>query len=164
MVQLGLSADELLEIAQYAITRLDGGWFLGVAKSLGIEKAWEMDVEAWRHFAYVFGKKLRSDYLPDPVWPDSYIEAINIMGQILKTEGRQVSLDGTAIRLKVTNCETQRMIAKAGVADCGIVTVYSYEGLAQGLFARTISVSVQHLKNLNHGDDCCEVLIVKKES
>ena len=86
------------------------------------------------------------------------------MGQILKTEGRQISLDGNAIRIRVTNCETQKMIAKAGVADCGIVTVYSYEELAQGLFARAISVSVRHLKNLNHGDDCCEVLIVKNEA
>ncbi len=160
---MGLSNEQLLDIAQYAVTRLDGGWFLGAAKRLGIEKAWELDVEAWRHFSYVFGKKLRTDYIPDPVWPESYIEAINIMGQILKTEGRQISLEGNTIRLRVTDCETQKMIAKAGVADCGIVTVYSYEQLAQGLFARTISVSVQHLKNLNHGDDCCEVLIVKND-
>jgi hypothetical protein len=160
---LGLSNEKLVDIAQYAITRLDGGWFLGAAKRLGVEKAWELDVEAWRHFSYVFGKKLRTDYITDPVWPESFIEAIDIMGQILKIEGRQVSLDGNAIRIRVTDCETQKMIAKAGVADCGIVTVYSYEQLAQGLFARTISVSVKHLKNLNHGDDCCEVLIVKND-
>ncbi|MGI6548452.1 MAG: DUF6125 family protein [Syntrophomonadales bacterium] len=160
---MGLSNEKLVDIAQYAITRLDGGWFLGAAKRLGVEKAWELDVEAWRHFSYVFGKKLRTDYITDPVWPESFIEAIDIMGQILKIEGRQVSLDGNAIRIRVTDCETQKMIAKAGVADCGIVTVYSYEQLAQGLFARTISVSVKHLKNLNHGDDCCEVLIVKND-
>ena len=161
MISLGLPNEKLLEIAQYAVTRLDGGWFLGAAKRLGIEQAWELDVEAWRHFGYVFGKKMR-DYIPDPVWPDSYIEAVNIMGKILKIEGRQIFLDGDAIRIRVTNCETQKMIAKAGVADCGIVTVYSYQQLAQGLFARTLSVSVKHLKNLNHGDDCCEVLIEKE--
>lgn len=159
---MGLSDERLVELSQYAITRLDGGWFLGVARRLGIETAWEMDIEAWHHFSYVFGKKLRKDYIQDPVWPESFIEAIDIMGQILKTGGRQVFLQGNTITVRVTDCETQRMIAKAGVADCGIVTVQSYEQLAQGLYARSIVVEVQHVKNLNRGDDCCEVIITRK--
>ncbi|NLV17137.1 MAG: hypothetical protein GXY50_08020 [Syntrophomonadaceae bacterium] len=159
---MALSDLDLVELAQYSITRLDGGWFLGVARKLGVETAWEMDIEAWNHFSYVFGKKLRKDYLTDPVWPDSYVEAINIQGQLLKNEGRQITVEGDVITVRTDDCETQKMIAKAGVADCGIVTVQSYEQLAQGLFARSLAVSVQHVKNLNQGDDCCEVIIKLK--
>jgi len=48
---MNLSADRLLEITQYSIVHLDGGWFLALAAKLGKEKAWEMDIEAWKQFS-----------------------------------------------------------------------------------------------------------------
>lgn len=61
--------------------------------------------------------------------------------------------------MRVTDCETQKAIAKANVADCGIVTVYTYQGLAQGLFDKEVDLNVQHTQNINHDDPCCEVVI-----
>ena len=52
-------------------------------------------------------------------------------------------------------------IAKAGVADCGIVTVHSYQELIRGLFDKDMGVTVEHTKNLNQGDECCEVVVRK---
>jgi len=34
-----------------SVVRLDGAWFLTLAGRLGKEKAWEMDVEAWKQFS-----------------------------------------------------------------------------------------------------------------
>lgn len=48
---MNVSTEQLLEIAQYSIVRLDGAWFLALAGKLGKEKAWEMDVEAWKQFS-----------------------------------------------------------------------------------------------------------------
>jgi len=59
-------------------------------------------------------------------------------------------------------CETQKAIAKAGVADCGIVMVQAYQGLIRGLFGKEMGVFVEHTKNLSQGDDCCEVIITRK--
>lgn len=151
-----------MEIAQHAFTRMDGAWFLALAKKFGIKTAWEMDVEAWKQFSYVFGKNLRKNYIPDPVWPESFLDALDIFSRVLRIEGRKVSMKDGQITVRITDCETQKAIAKAGVADCGIVTVQSYEGIIGGLFGREVSVQVAHTKNLNHGDECCEVIITKK--
>ena len=156
---MNLSTEQLLEIAQYSFVRMDGAWFLALAGKLGKEAAWEIDVEAWKQFSYVFGKKIRKDIIPNPVWPDSFLDAIEILSKILKIEGREVSVKSDIITIRVTDCETQKAIAKAGIADCGIVTVQTYQGLMRGLFGKEMDVFVQHTKNLNQGDDCCEVVI-----
>jgi predicted hydrocarbon binding protein len=158
---MNLSTEQLLEIAQYSFVRMDGAWFLALAGKLGKETAWEIDVEAWKQFSYVFGKKIRKDIIPDPVWPESFLHAVEILSKVLKIEGREVSVKSDIITIRVTDCETQKAIAKAGIADCGIVTVQTYQGLMRGLFGKEMDVSVQHTKNLNQGDDCCEVVISK---
>jgi len=158
---MNLSTEQLLQIAQYSFVRMDGAWFLALAGKLGKETAWEIDVEAWRQFSYVFGKKIRKDVIPNPVWPESFLDAIEILSKVLKIEGREVSVRSDIITIRVTDCETQKAIAKAGIADCGIVTVQTYQGLMKGLFGKEMDVLVQHTKNLNQGDDCCEVVISK---
>lgn len=159
---MNLSHEQMIEIAQHAFTRMDGAWFLALAKKFGIETAWEMDVEAWKQFSYIFGKNIRTNYISNPVWPESFLDALDIFSRVLKIEGRDVTVEGDQITVRITDCETQKAIAKAGVADCGIVTVQSYEGIIGGLFDRDVNVHVAHTKNLNHGDDCCEVIITRK--
>ena len=158
---MNLSTEQLLEIAQYSFVRMDGAWFLALAGKLGKETAWEIDIEAWKQFSYVFGKKIRKDIIPNPVWPESFLDTIEILFKVLKIEGREVSVKSDSIMIRVTDCEIQKAIAKAGIADCGIVTVQTYQGMMRGLFGKEMDVSVQHTKNLNQGDDCCEVVISK---
>jgi len=157
-----LSDKQLLEIMQYAFVRMDGAWFLALARKFGKETAWEMDVEAWKQFSYIFGKKIRKDFILHPVWPESFLQALAILSQIMKMEGRNVSVESDTITIQVTDCETQRAIAKAGIADCGIVTVQSYQELMRGLFGKEMDVAVKNTKNLNQGDECCEVVVSRQ--
>jgi predicted hydrocarbon binding protein len=150
-----------LELAQFSLTRIDGAWFMALARELGVETAWKMDIEAWKQFSYVFGKKIRKEMIPDPVWPESFLDAMEIMSKMLSIKGREVNVDGDMITVRVTDCEVQKAIAKAGIADCGIVTVYTYKGVAQALFGKQMEISVEHTKNLNRGDEYCEVVISK---
>jgi hypothetical protein len=159
---VNLSSDQLLEIAQYSIVRLDGAWFLALAQKLGKETAWEMDIEAWKQFSYVFGKKIRQEVILDPVWPDSFLDALDILSKVLKIEGRKISIKDEIITVQTADCEVQKAIAKAGIADCGIATVHTYQGLVRGLFGKEMNVLVRHKKNLNQGDDCCEVVVSKQ--
>ena len=154
-----LTTEQLLEIAQYSFIRMDGAWFMALARKLGKETAWKMDVEAWKQFSYVLGKKIRKDIIPNPVWPESFLEALEILSKVVKMEGRKVYVESDTITVQVTDCEGQKAIAKAGIADCGIVTVQTYQGLMRGLFGKEMGVLVRHTKNLNQGDDCCEVVI-----
>ena len=151
--------DLIIEMAQYSFTRLDGAWFLAVAEKYGVETAWEMDVAAWTRFAYGFGKKVRTTVITEPVWPESFLYALHLLSEVLKIEGRDVTVKDNAIVVRVTDCETQKMIAKAGIADCGIVTIQTYEGIFRGLFGKDKTIQVEHRKNLNRGDDSCEVVV-----
>ena len=159
---MDLSTEQLLEIAQYSLVRMDGAWFMASAGKLGKETAWEIDVEVWKQFSYVFGKKIRQDFIPHPVWPESFLDALAILSKVLKMEDRKVLVESDTITVQVTDCETQKAIAKAGIADCGIVTVQSYQGLMRGLFGEEMDMVVRHTKNLNQGDECCEVVISRK--
>ncbi len=159
---MNLSIEQLFGIAQYSFVRLDGAWFMALAGKLGKEVAWEMDVEAWKQFSYVFGKNIRKNVIPNPVWPESFLDVLEILSKVLKIEGRRVFFSPNQITVQVTDCENQKAIAKAGIADCGIVTVQTYQGLMRGLFGKEMGVSVQHTKNLNRGDDCCEVVISRQ--
>jgi len=158
---MNLSTEQLLDIAQYSFVRMDGAWFMSLAKKLGKETAWEIDVDSWSQFSYVFGKKIRKDFIPNPIWPESFLDMLEIFCKVLKIEGREVIVDSNRIIIRVTDCETQKAIAKAGIADCGIVTIQAYQGLIKGLFGKEMDMLVQHTKNLNQGDDCCEVIISK---
>ncbi len=158
---MNLSTEQLLDIAQYSFVRMDGAWFMSLAKKLGKETAWEIDVDAWSQFSYVLGKKIRKDFIPNPIWPESFLDMLEIFCKVLKIEGREVIVDSNRIIIRVTDCETQKAIAKAGIADCGIVTIQAYQGLIKGLFGKEMDMLVQHTKNLNQGDDCCEVIISK---
>jgi len=156
-----LTNDQILELTQYAFIRMDGAWFLALAKKFGVQTAWEMDVAAWKQLAYLLGKQIRKNYISNPVWPESFLDALEIFSRVLKIEGRKVKVDADTITVRVTDCETQRAIAKAGVADCGIVTVQTYQELTRGLFGSDMGITVEHTKNLNQGDDCCEVVVKK---
>lgn len=79
-----LTTEQLLEIAQYSFVRMDGAWFMALARKLGKETAWEMDVKAWKQFSYVLGKKIRKDMIPHPVWPESFLEALEILSKVVK--------------------------------------------------------------------------------
>lgn len=87
---MNVSDGQIIEIAQHAFTRMDGAWFLALARKFGIKTAWEMDVEAWKQFSYVFGKNLRKNYISNPVWPESFLAALNIFSRVLGIEGREV--------------------------------------------------------------------------
>ena len=156
-----LTNDQILELTQYAFIRMDGAWFLALAKKFGVQTAWEMDVAAWKQLAYLLGKQIRKNYINNPVWPESFLDALEIFSRVLKIEGREVKVNSDTITVRVTDCETQRAIAKAGVADCGIVTVQTYQELTRGLFDKDMVITVEHTKNLNQGDDCCEVVVKK---
>jgi hypothetical protein len=164
METIKLSADELLKIAQYAFVRMDGAWFLALAKRQGVQAAWDMDVEAWTHFSYVFGKYLRKNVIPDPVWPEGFLSALEVLGEVLGIAGRSAEVKDGVIVVRVTDCQTQKAIAKAGVADCGIVTVQTYQGLARGLFGEDAAVEAVHTKNLNRGDGVCEVVVRQSQA
>ncbi len=60
--------------------------------------------------------------------------------------------------------ETHNNWCRRSIADCGIVTIQTYQGIAAGLFGKEFNISVEHTRNLNHGDECCEVVISRSDT
>jgi hypothetical protein len=73
-------------------------------------------------FSYAFGKKIKKDIIPRPVWPESFLDALESLSKILKMEGHKLLVESDAVTVRVTDWEIRKAIAKAGIADCGIVT------------------------------------------
>src|SRR4030042_4155858 len=96
-IMKNLTNDAILNLARLSIARLDGAWFMAVAKKYGIEGAWEMDIEAWKQFSYVMGKNLRKNIITEPAWPGSFIDVLEIAMNLLGMRGRSVSIEGNAI-------------------------------------------------------------------
>lgn len=65
--------------------------------------------------------KIRKDLILEPVWPESFMEVLGALCKALKIEGREVTLEQDTIIVRVTDCELQKAIAKAGVTDCDLV-------------------------------------------
>ena len=87
-----LTNDQILELTRYAFVRMDGAWFLAMAKKFGVQTAWEMDVAAWTQVSYLLGKQIRKKYIDNPTWPDGFLDALQIYGTVLQMEGREVGL------------------------------------------------------------------------
>jgi hypothetical protein len=83
---------------------------MALAGKLGKETAWEMDVDAWTRFSYVFGKKIRKDIIPDPVWPESFPEMLEIFFKVLKIEGREFLVESDTITIRVTDYSGPRKL------------------------------------------------------
>ena len=72
-VYMDLSNEKLIDIAQFAISRIDGAWFMAVAKEIGVDTAWKMDVAAWKQFLYIFGKRLNRELI---CWQSTKTESL----------------------------------------------------------------------------------------
>ena len=156
---MNLTRDQLFELAQTALVRMDGAWFIAVANQFGKDAAWKTDVAAWSQLSYVLGKNMRGRISTEPRWPGDFLDVLEAVLTIMKMDGRNITVNREIITVRVTDCESQKAIAKAGIADCGIATKAVYRGLARGLFGKDFEVNVSHIKNLNRGDDCCEVIL-----
>jgi hypothetical protein len=59
---MNLTRDQLFELAQTALVRMDGAWFIAVANQFGKDAAWETDVAAWSQLSYVLGKTCGGEF------------------------------------------------------------------------------------------------------
>jgi len=57
-----ISEDKLLEVCSRSFTTVDGLWFLAVEQKYGFDAALELDLEVWRRFSRVHGRRLLKSF------------------------------------------------------------------------------------------------------
>jgi len=110
-----VSPKELLELCSRSINTMDGLWFLAVESEYGFETALELDLEVWRNFSLIHGKRLvrllgiRKD---DPV--EAFVKLVQ--GDPLKFAWKseiEMLTDQRAV-LRRTVCQPQEARLRAG--------------------------------------------------
>lgn len=163
-----LSYDELLEVAKYAILRLDGAWFRAVAEKYGIPEASDLDVKVWEDLAERLARQIKKtmklegkgiEFVRD-AFPKIFEVGAELMGIKIET-----MFAGNKIISRMSQCEFWENIRKAGFdkfAEAGLlcsrVHVAGYKGLFKGAYP-DLKFKFTHSKRIPDGDPYCEMII-----
>jgi hypothetical protein len=126
----------LLEDAAKLWLAMDGLWFQAVEKHYGIDKAIELDIEAWRAFSPIEARRIMDRH---GIAPGGGIEALatalshRLYAHINEQEIERI--DGRTLVLRMTACRVQQARERKGMPrfPCKPVGIVEYE-----TFARTI--------------------------
>jgi hypothetical protein len=138
-----LSHEQLLELTQnFAKNWLahDGLWFQAVEKAYGIEKAIELDTEAWRRFSPIEAKRIKALLnLPDNGGLEALKTALEYRLYAVLNKQSSEFVDGK-LRFYMNDCRVQSARKRKGLPDfpCKSVGIVEYS-----TFAETIDPRIQ---------------------
>lgn len=138
-----LTHEQLLELTKnFAKNWLahDGLWFQAVEKAYGIDKAIELDTEAWRYFSPIEAKRIMAFLnLPENGGLEALKTALDYrLYAILNKQSSEI-IDGT-LRFYMNDCRVQSARKRKGLPDfpCKSVGIVEYS-----TFAETIDPRIQ---------------------
>ncbi len=164
-----LTYEEFIDLAKYAISRLDGAWVRVIGAKHGMDDAAALDVEAWEDWmervAKVIRKKLHLDGRGVEAMQEDFPRVGVVLGALLgNTSEMEFPPDGSVIN-RITQCEFWEGIKKAGFDQfakagmlCANVHVAGYKGMLKGLYPGQ-KFEITHTKRIPDGAPCCEVVI-----
>jgi len=138
-----LSKERLLELSKnFAKNWLahDGLWFQAVEKSYGIEKAIELDTEAWRRFSPIEAKRIKAFLnLPENGGLDVLRTALDYRLYAVLNKQSSEWVDGKLL-FYMNDCRVQSARKRKGLPDfpCKSVGIVEY-----GTFAETIDPRIK---------------------
>lgn len=160
----GLKLEELLELMRYAFLRLDGAWFMALAKELSVETATELDVKAWEMFSERLGKKIASMTNLKGDFSKSIPKLIKIQHTLMNMNSEIDVINENKMIHRVLECEVWEMVQKVWPQDqipCHKVTLASIRGLLKGAFPEKEFI-LEFKKKIPLGDPYCEIEISVK--
>jgi hypothetical protein len=140
----GFSRDELegmLEDAALNWLAHDGLWFLAVEASEGMDKAIELDAEAWRTFTIIEAKRIMKRHGIEPGGGlPALARALGLRLYAHVNEQEIVSLDEHRLVVRMKACRVQSARRRKGLPDfpCKPVGLVEYAG-----FAKTIDPRIE---------------------
>ena len=136
-----LSHEKLLELTKnFAKNWLahDGLWFQEVERAYGIEKAIELDTEAWRRFSPIEAKRIKTLLnLPENGGLEALKTALDYrLYAVLNKQSREF-VDGK-LRFFLYDCRVQSARKRKGLADfpCKSVGIVEYSTFAETIDPR----------------------------
>lgn len=136
-----MSKERLLELTKnFAKNWLahDGLWFQAVEKEYGIEKAIELDTEAWRRFSPIEAKRIKAFLdLPENGGLEALRTALDYRLYAVLNEQSGEWVDGK-LRFYMNDCRVQSARKRKGLPDfpCKSVGIVEYSTFAETIDPR----------------------------
>jgi hypothetical protein len=133
-----ISKEQLIELfklsAQLMLT-MDGLWFVGTEKIMGIDKTMKLDQDVWRQFGAFEANRMKRFLEMESVSTLEDVCRIVILSPMWVSVGPQAEIDNGRCYLSVTNCLPQKARIKKGLSElpCKSMGTAYFEGFAPTL-------------------------------
>ena len=136
-----VSKEQLIELfkmsAQLMLT-IDGLWFVGAEKIMGIDQAMKLDESVWRQFGSLEANRMKKFLGMESVKTLEDVCKIVLLSPMWVSVGPQAEIQNDRCSLSVTNCLPQKARIKRGLSElpCKSMGTAYFEGFAPTLNPR----------------------------
>lgn len=133
---MGLSKETLVDIIEMYSKNLltvDGLWFLGCEKRYGVEKAIEIDTEAWGAYGTVEARRIKEVLKIEGNGIPDLAKALNLQIWVPCMEFEFSDISEKKIVFTITDCRPQKARIKKGIGEfaCKPVGIALFEAFAR---------------------------------
>ena len=132
--------EELIEIYSKNWLAMDGVWFQSVERKYGMEEAVYHDVEAWKKFTVIEGKRIKKFLkLPEKPGLEGLKKALGFRFYANLNDD-EIKIEGNTLTFRSIECRAQSARKRKGMEyhPCKPVGVVEYAGFAQAIDERII--------------------------
>jgi hypothetical protein len=130
---------ELFKLSAQLMLTIDGLWFVGAEKIMGVDTTMKVDEEVWRQFGALEANRMKKFLRMESVSTLEDVCKIVLLSPMWVGVGPQAEIENGRCYLSVTNCLPQKARIKKGLSELPCKTMGStyFEGftptLDQGL-------------------------------
>lgn len=126
---------ELFKVSAQLMLAIDGLWFVGAEKMMGIDKAMTLDEGVWRQFGALEANRMKRFLGTESVSTLEDVRKIVLLSPMWVSVGPQAEFENDRCYLSVTNCLPQKARIKKGLIElpCKSVGSAYFEGFAPAL-------------------------------
>ncbi len=126
---------ELTKLYAQLLLTVDGLWFVGMEKTMGIDTAVKFDKEVWRQFGAIEANCMKKFLRMESVTTLEDVCKIVLLSPMWVSVGPQAEIDNGRCYLSVTNCLPQKARIKRGLSElpCKSMGTAYFEGFVPTL-------------------------------
>lgn len=126
---------ELTKLYAQLLLTVDGLWFAGMEKTMGIDTAVKFDKEVWRQFGAIEANRMKKFLGMESVTTLEDVCKIVLLSPMWVSVGLQAEIQNGRCHLSVTNCLPQKARIKKGLSElpCKSMGTAYFEGFAPTL-------------------------------
>lgn len=155
--------NDVMRLAQSALTAIDGLWFLELENELGFEKTFEIDLAVWKKYGPVMMKRIRNMLSITDSSLDSFLRILAVMCEIDGTSFKIKEKTETEATLIITRCpwyENLKRAKRENVVRCDVVDKTIFP---EWIRSFNPALALELSQSIPEGHDRCEWRIYRAD-